>query len=409
MPSLTPLPGRQELIEAVVRPLHLQDNLTVPLLLTLRGSPGSGKTTTLGAIRTALEKTGQVAVLGPWDAAQVSYDELAKQLQEASDSVPPERPKAILIDNLDVLLREGKGERFFELEQRFAYPLVKQKAGVLVGTSQVELPWSQYAVRVRHKVYPLRALTAEEVTSAVQNWELPPPEVYERTLGYPWAMEQLRLNPGLSAAQLADKAAALFLRDLPEEAAEWTQWASLTLAFDVALLRQLAPTILPDESDGFFLDQIRAMRRVGLVNWETGLGYRFADNTVHRLLARHLFYESKTRFEEIHAQARDHYEDAARFVQYLQYNLVNVIYHRAQQLWAVDVPRAARGQECVAWVKEKLPNWTQADWPAVVKAWDSGMGFDAAKEEVIDLTGNEAYQEILQLLKQQIQTPEVAQ
>lgn len=405
------LPGRQWILEAVVRSFARladpEEYASAPLLLTLRGSPGSGKTAALHALRAALE-TQPTPCLGYWDARQVGAADLLAQVGRALEQAPAGQRGVLLVDNLDALLWEHGGEPFFEFERRVAHLLVQRNAVVLVAAGRVELPWREYAVRVRHQGHVLAALTAPEVAAATAGWEPPVPDAYARTLGHPWTLERLRESPGLSEEQLARRAAGYFLSGLPPETADLARMAGLTLVFDVALLRELAPTKQGGDSDGYYLEQIRGMRRAGLVNWEVGVGYRFFDSAVRRLLARSLFYESSRRFEEFHVQAWDYYRDVAKGTDFLAYSLPNAVYHRAQMYRALGTPPDESGKRCAGWVQESLPQWKGAPWEAVARVWAEGMGERLIQEELILLLGNKAYGEILEMLQRQAAAGEVA-
>lgn len=397
-PAWPGLPGRQWILETLAHTFANLEEPTAPLLLTLRGSPGSGKTAALRALRAALEMV-PTPCLGLWDAYECQAAELLAQIEETLGRVPPGQLGVLLVDNLDALLWKEGSEPFVEFERRVAHPLAQRQAVVLVATSRVDLPWREYAVRVHHKTCVLAALTAADVALVTEKWEMPAQEAYARTLGHPWTLEQLRQDLNRSAAELASRAAEYFLADLPPETTELTRMASLTLVFDVALLRELLPSRQADDSDGYYLEQIRRMRQTGLVNWQVGVGYRFFDSAVRRLLARSLFYRSSRRFEEFHAQAWDYYQDIAKGTSFLPYSLVSAVYHRAQMYHALGTPPEDAGKRCAEWVEDSVAQWKGAKWGDVVAVWESGMGDRLIREELIELLGEKMYHQILKTLR----------
>ncbi len=371
---------------------------------------GGGKTIFLHSLKTALG-VPDVALTGLWDVAVFDIEHIIQEILQAFEMSSQEK-KVVLLDNIDHLLRTENGEGFFEFERRLVLPLIERTDSLLVTTSKISvLPWSEYDVRICQESRPIRALNKQEVAQLAELWSLDAAGLFELSLGYPQVLSWLKQESYLSGEALAQRITDYFLAAFSPEERELAAVAALLPAFDVAVLREVLPLVRQETEESLYaayIDHIRSLLAAGLAAWNMGVGaYYITNSTVRRLLVRSSQVLHPECFTRIHRTAMAHYKDEARHAGYLHRTLVSTLYHTA---YAESTQADTHvGEFCKRWVKDNIPVWDGADWPAVLKAWESGAGDIALRKELEVLLGVEVVAEITQWLAKAQHAMEVAQ
>ncbi len=369
---------------------------------------GGGKTTFLYNLKTALA-TSEAALIGLWDAAS-EIEQVIQEILQAVES-PSHARKVILLDNLDHWLRTDDGESFFAFERQVVLPLLERDDVLLITTSQITIhQWREYDVRSHQENHLIRALNKAEVACLAEARALDADWLFEQSLGYPQVLCWLQQEPHLSEAELAQRISDHFLSDLSPAVRQLASIAALFPSFDVAVLRDVLPTEVRETPEGLYavyIDRIRELIAAGLVAWDIRMGaYHFPNPIVRYLLARSHKILYPENFVRVHEKAMAYYQAEARRAGYLHFALVSALYHTAYSQSAR--PGARVGETCKRWVQDNLPLWTGADWPVVLKSWQSGDVDVTVNAELQALLGVEVVAEITQMLTAAQHTMEVA-
>lgn len=377
------------------------DSLAV---LTFWSSRGGGQTTLLKLVQKFLSANRDVSILGPWDFRQQARGELSLEVLNQVAQVATGK-RVVLLDNVDTLLTPDDDSTFFDFERQVLHPLLERRDTLIIATSQIALGmWHEYDVRLRHKSYYVPALTSAEVALVCEPWKVDARQAYSLTFGHPQTLDWLRVEPQLTEQEIAGRADAYFLHNLSPEAADFARAVCPLLVFNVALVRLVlaadtsAETSLQDGLFGEYIDRIRELISVGLLQWEISVGaYRFADSSVRRLLARHSRVQHPAEYERTHRIAAEYFQGEARYTSYLQSSFVSAVYHLAC-VFSSDQHESA-GERCRKWVQDNIDYWQGADWEAVIRAWQTGTDDEGVREELQSIIGRTFFDQITQLLQ----------
>ncbi|MGC8947201.1 MAG: hypothetical protein ACP5N6_13710 [Anaerolineae bacterium] len=225
-----------------------------------------------------------------------------------------------------------------------------------------------------------------------------PERAFALSLGHPHVLKWLEERPDLPLEEIDRRVAILFLDGLSEKTRQMAEVASLFPAFDLAVLRP--PLVSEEDAESFYgeyIERLEELMQAGLVAWGGEVGaYRFREGVVRRLLARGLRRRDPERFSHIHRVAADYYRQEAMRAAYLHRTLVSALYHTA---WAHSGEENRAGARCTRWVEETLGMWLSAPWDKVLRAWETGAGDEATREELRELIGPDAFERITRLLE----------
>jgi hypothetical protein len=369
-----------------------------------------GKTALLKGLAHYLMENHPEIVVSMLNISEYSQEQIEEILQKENLSFSNGNFFVILLDNIDELLRKSKdGQAFFDFERDAILPMVKRGKTLVITSSQIELnQWREDDVRVRQTNYQIPALTIEEVTAFVSNAGIEITGVYDLTFGQPKVAGWLLKNPQMSEKEIADRASAYFLEDIPAEARQIAEIICLLPVFNAYLLKKILNSDASKNEVQYLqcLEWLKEYIRRGLVYWDVSIGsYRFADSAVRRLLARQVWYEQPDLFKKIQKIASEYFQAEARGPGYLHMHLVGAIYHFAQTLHGQ--PSEKIGDECLKWVRDHLKSWSSASWIEVVLAWENGAGEQAVREEIIHAIGIEYFDLITQEIKRLVSSHQV--
>jgi hypothetical protein len=369
-----------------------------PVLFALWAGRGGGKTTILGLIGEQSSDLKATTTLGPWDFRLSPSEVLASQVLTTVRVAPNESRKLILLDNLDELLRIGDGEPFFTFEREVLRELVRRGDTLVVVTSRAPLiQWRDYEVRISARNLHIPSLSREDVAEWARERQLDPDQAFEISLGHPQVLAWLQEQPNIPPEEIDRKVADLFLNGISGKTRQLAEVASLFPVFDLAVLR---PVLSAEDTESFYseyTERLEELLRKGLVFWDGEIGaYRFQESTVRRLLARGALHRDPEQFRRIHQVAAGYYQQEAQRAAYLHRSLVSALYHTAQAHFG---KREEAGKVCIQWIENTLGTWLGAPWEKVLRAWETGAGDEAIREELQALLGPAAFERITRLLE----------
>lgn len=393
--SNTLMASRLNLADKVLNALGRMANDAPPLLLVFWGSRGSGKTTFLEEVKKRLSAEADVGVAGLWDMGKTAVKGLPSKILKSVEK-KKETYKAVIFDNMDVLLKDPSGRDFFDLETNLILPLVERGDTLIIVGSQLELTqWQEYDVRLRQENYQLGPLSRDEVRDMLKGGKPDAETVHNLTFGHPKVMEEYLTHRTWKKADAARFASKYFLEDLPAETEEIAQIASLFPAFNVYILKKSRGDG-DSEDDGLlarYNGQINELTRRWIIRFDTDSGaYRFTDNAVRRLLALDYALKQPKRFAGIQHIAADYFEEEAKSAAFLPQLIVSAVYHQAQTVRAQAPDK--RGAHCVKWVRSMRDHWNGANWKQVLQKWESADGDPELKDEILSLIGEKYHKKI---------------
>ena len=395
------LASRINLFSNILSALENTDSKNIPLLLVFWGSRGCGKTTFLTEAQKRLSSNSEIEIAGFWDMSKSNSHDLPSLILEAVKNKSA-KYKAVIIDNMDVLLKDPSGRDFFDFESNAILPLIEQGDTLIIAGSQVELSlWQEYDVRLRQENHHLGPLDLDEIKEIIKGTEFNAETVYELTFGQPKVLEEYLSHPRWTERDTTRFASDYFLEELPDETRGIAQTVSLFPAFNVFILRK-ALGDEKKEDEGLlskYNDQIDELTRHWIIQYDTDTGaFRFTDNAIRRLLALHFAISRPKQFDRIQRIAAEYFQEEAKSASYLPQLIVSAVYHQAQANRALSEGR--RGAHCVNWVEKMRDYWNGADWEQVIEMWGSGAGNLELKNEIVSLIGTRHYQKISDMFSQ---------
>ncbi len=117
--------SRLDLVNKILGVIGKMEDPSSPLLLVFWGSRGSGKTTFLEEAKRQLSSEPNMAIAGLWDLSTSNPQELSEKILKAVRK-KKSKYKAVLLDNMDVLLKDPSGRDFFDFENNTILPLIEQ-------------------------------------------------------------------------------------------------------------------------------------------------------------------------------------------------------------------------------------------------------------------------------------------
>ena len=397
------------LIKLCSQSLNGLSDESAPALLNFWTYRGGGKTTFLHHVAKALSAP-EVEIIGPWDVLGSKFEDLMSEILMAV-SESSKAKKVVLLDNIDVLLRQAGGKAFFDFERQLILTLLGRNDVLVITTSQIPITqWREYDVRIHQKNHQISALSEQDVEKIAKTFSLDSRSLYKQSLGYPQLLAWLLEESAISEKAWSQRIIDYFLKDLPEDIRELAVVASLLPIFDVAVLRDVLPAQKAGKDESMYadyIDRIRELIGIGLVRWDMHLGaYRFSNSIVRRLLARSFGILNPERFREVHQGAAAYYKAESRRAGYLHYVFVSALYHLAYHLQFTEGDLIV-GDRCQKWVENHINQWMGTNWEAVQEAWLDGGGDVMVKQELQVLLGPENYTEITRILEEAKQTMEV--
>jgi hypothetical protein len=394
------LAPRVPLLNDLVKAQSQLADRTGMLLLNFWGSRGSGRTTFLQAAQKRLLRNPEMSLAGEWDASLMNVAELSTAIRNAI-SVQKGKYKLVLIDNLDsLLMHDADGSDFFEFESKVILPLVEKEDTLIVTGSQIEITlWQEYDVRVRQENHQLPPMKADEIKEVLQGESINEQRAYEITFGQPKMLELYMAHPDWTEKEISQHAREYFLEGFTDEIKELAYTASLLPLFNTFILRKIQKKNTADNNSLLmaYNDQVNELTRRWIVRYDTQVGaYRFTDSSVRRLLAQNFKLQDPTRFEGTHKIIADYFMEEAGGVSYLSQVFVSAIYHLAQS--KCSLPIETRGATCLEWIKTMKLTWLGARWDQVLKAWETGAGDYATREELTTLIGSKSFSKITAIL-----------
>lgn len=383
--------SRSLLLDAAIDALKNISIPNGPALITYWGNKGIGKTALLTSIASRLETDYMVERIEAKKIDQHSVGEIEQAIWQQLNNISRDKFVLVLLDDIDELLRR-ESESFFDFELTMIQPLLKQGNVLILCTSQIELnQWREDDVRIRQVNHQVQALDYDEVVSLLANTGIPAKKIYKLTLGHPKVAGWLKEDPALTDRQLAGKAWAYFLEDIPADALSIAEIIYQFPVFNIFILQKTYETLT--RAPLSYLDSLERVKeyiRRGLLYWDVSIGsYRFTDSAVRRLLARHILYTDPAKFDEVQRIASQYFRSEARSPGYLHMHFVSAIYHTAQA--GRRLAQQATGQQCLEWFRSNRGFWLSARWTEVLSAWQKGANEQAVCDEIRDLVGTRQF------------------
>ena len=205
-------------------------------------------------------------------------------------TLPSDKIKVILIDNLSALQADGSDDPvFLQFEHNLMATVVHRKDVLTLIISQHEIrQWHELVVRMRQASYLIPPLSRREFENKAREMGLPPAEAFTRALGHPLPLEWIKENQDISISEIDTRAAEYFLKDLKKDIREETKVLSLLIRFDEALMEKVLKSAGLARRKNYFalLETIRDMGFAGLIIHDSRTGmYHFTDPSVKQLPA----------------------------------------------------------------------------------------------------------------------------
>lgn len=392
------LASRQKLLNEIFMAKGNMDQPTTPLLLVFWGSRGGGKTTFLKEAEKQLASIPEVGIAGFWNVEGHDFAELPVLILSAVMSQSAKH-KVVILDNLEVLLRNVTGEDFFDFENQAILPLIERGDTLILAGSQNELnQWQEYDVRFRQCNYHLGPLSLDEVKQMLEGSKFDSSLAYRLTFGQPKMLSMHIKEPKWVEKEICSFAVDYFLDGLQPETKQIAQIASLLPAFNIYVLRK-AKGDDKDEDEGLlnsYHDHVNELTRRWMVQFDADIGaYRFTDNAVRRLLALDYLLSNPEHYDEVQMTAAEYFEEEAKGAAFLPRLVVSAVYHQAQTNRKVS--KTKRGELCITWIKRMRNFWNGASWEQVLSMWDSGLHSSELRDELISLIGEKTFKKISQM------------
>jgi hypothetical protein len=251
-----------------------------------------------------------------------------------------EKATLLLLDDYDVIPREAR--RW--LEERVLGQLVKTRKTAIILTSESELRFSQFDLRMRLESCELSSLSAEVVSRALPEYAEFAPAIHRITGGLPiftqGLIQQMEAAHIATAADFHSRERELLakyyrihvretvLRDVVPDKRETILTLALLRRFDVAVLRGILPKVLPDyyPNDYGTAEYLSLIEDLGSwVRWRRQGGY--ALNEALRMgLQGYVLLENPGLYEQVNRAAVVFYREWLK-KEYREPCLTELLYH----------------------------------------------------------------------------------
>jgi hypothetical protein len=252
-----------------------------------------------------------------------------------------EKATLLLLDDYDTM--PEKGRRQFEL--KVLNQLVKTKSVAITLTSESELRFSGFDLRMRLESCELSSLSTEVISRALPEYADIAAEIHRITGGLPVLtkelIQQLEAARVTTAADFCSREQELMeeyyrvhveemvLRDVAPDKRGTILALALLRRFDVAVLGEILPKVLPDDypEDYGTAEYLRLIEDLGSwVHWRMQGGYAL-NPALRTVLQGYVLVENPKLYEQVNRAAVVLYREWLKKEEYREHYLIELLYH----------------------------------------------------------------------------------
>jgi len=342
-------------------------------VLVLFGPRAIGKTALVDGLWTKNERVmpcGRAYLHDyPWERPESLASLLAKLIGEIADRLPPvlvdlpadyetssdkgmlaehlvrlvasaskyEKPTLLLLDDYDCLSPEARTW----LEAKVLIPLGRTRRCVVVLTSEFDLRFSSFELRMRYESYRMPGTRDEAIACAYPEYANLAPAIYKASGGLPSMVERLVVRLKEQGAGEESTIAALVLeryyaedvapamgRYVPSELRATLYPLALLRRFDFRVLKEFLPRILPDTFADYTAGQyLELTEQLGSWIEPQSQGGYAVHEAYRQILRGYIQRQDASLYARVQQAAFDFYHSALES-EYRRHYMVELFYHR---------------------------------------------------------------------------------